>query len=67
MPYSFRKESSMLPIDLSTVDLPVLYRHLRENIDSLYDCRNEDDKALIFKEKAISIVNEINRRWLLSE
>ena len=56
----------MLPIDLSSVDLPILHRHLRENIEELYSCRNEDDKALIFKDKAISVTNEIHRRWLLN-
>jgi hypothetical protein len=33
----------------------------------MYNCRNEDDKVLISKEKAINIVNELNRRWLLGE
>jgi hypothetical protein len=62
-----RKEKSILPIDLKTVDVPVLHRHLCENINQMYNCRNEDDKVLISKEKAINIVNELNRRWLLGE
>ncbi len=56
----------MLPIDLSTADLPELHVYLRKSIKELYDCRNEDDKAWIFKEKATNIAKEIHRRWILN-